>query len=114
MRYVEKFKISVEELKHYNELLQLDLEEDLPFYNKDDIERLGARKNDYIGIATITFKNGNFIGIDVASGDSNYYDNIVLYDKYETELYVLDCDYKIDSFEFTYDNDTYVIEIETY
>lgn len=114
MRYIEKFRISEEELNYYNELLQLDLDECLPYYNKHDIERLGAKRNDYIGIATITFKNGNFIVIDVASGDSNYYDNIVLYDKYENELYVLDCDYKIDSFKFTYDNDTYVIEIETY
>ena len=114
MEYKEKFRISVEELKHYNELLQLDLDEDLPFYDKDDIERLGAKRNDYIGIATITFKNGNFIAIDIASGDSNYYDSIVLYDEKGNELYVLDCDYKLDSFEFTYDNDTYIIEMEMY
>lgn len=114
MEYKEKFKISKNKLKYYNELLQLDLEESLPYYNKQDIERLGAKTDDYIGIATITFKNGNFIAIDIASGDSNYYDNIVLYDKYENELYVLDCDYKLDSFEFTYDNDKYIIELEMY
>ena len=114
MRYVEKFRISVEELKHYNELLQLDLEEDLPFYNKDDIERLGAKKDDYIGIGVIEFENGNYLTIDIASGTSNYYDNIVLYSECGEELYVLDCDYKIDSFEFDFEDSTYVIEIETY
>ena len=114
MEYKAKFRISVEELKHYNELLQLDLDEDLPFYNKDDIERLNAKTDDYIGIARVDFENGNYLLIDIASGSSNYYDNIVLYDKYDSELYVFDCEYKIDSFDFEYENNTYSLEIETF
>lgn len=114
MEYKEKFRISKNKLNNYNDLLSLDLEDYLPYYNEYEIERLGARKNDYIEIATITFKNGNFIAIDIASGDSNYYDSIVLYDEKGNELYVLDCDYKLDSFEFTYNNDTYIVELEMY
>lgn len=112
MEYKAKFKINGDKLKYYNELLQLDLEESLPYYNKQDIERLGAIKDDYIGIATIEFENNNYITIDLASGDSNYYDNIVLYDEKGNELYVLDCDYNLNSFEFTYNNDKYIIEME--
>ena len=37
MTYKEKIKITQEELNYYNELLQLDLEENLPYYNKHDI-----------------------------------------------------------------------------
>lgn len=114
MEYKKKFKISLEELNYYNELLQLDLEESGVYYNKHDIERLGAKTDDYIPIATITFENGYFLAIDIASGSSNYYDNITLFDDKGNELYVLDCDYKLYDFEFTYNNDKYIIEIETF
>ena len=112
MEYKEKFRISKNKLNNYNDLLSLDLEDCLPYYNEYEIKRLGARQNDYIGIAIIEFENNNYITIDLVSGDSNYYDNIVLYDEKGNELYVLDCDFKLDGFEFTYDNDTYIIELE--
>ena len=112
MEYKAKFKINGDKLKYYNELLQLDLEESLPYYNKKDIERLLAIKNDYIGIATIEFENGNYLTIDLASGDSNYYDNIVLYDKNGNELIVSDCTYEISSFSLYYNEDIYTIKLE--
>ena len=112
MTYFEKIKVNKNELKYYNELLQLDLEEDAPFYNKDDIERLGAKQDDYIGIYTITFDNENYITIDLASGSCNYYDNIVLWDKDGHELMCADCNYTIDSFELFYDEDIYEVRLE--
>ena len=112
MKYKAKLKISEKELNYYNELLSLDLDECLPYYNKNDIERLNARIDDYIEIARVDFENGNYLLIDIASGSSNYYDNIVLYDKYDNELYVFDCEYKIDSFNFEYENNMYSLEIE--
>lgn len=111
MTYKEKIKITQEELNYYNELLQLDLEECLPYYDKHDIERLGAKTDDYIEIRTIEFKNGNYITIDLASGTSNYYDNIVLYSKDNEELVVSECDYKISDFSIFYKNDIYEIEL---
>ena len=114
MEYKAKLKISEEKLNYYNELLSLDLDECLPYYNKHDIERLNARIDDYIGIARIDFENGNYLLIDIASGSSNYYDNIVLYDKYDSELHVFDCKYKIDSFDFEYEKNMYSLEIETF
>lgn len=106
-----KFEISEEKLKYYNDLLLLDLEENSPYYIEEDIERLDARIDDYIGIASIKFENGNVLTIDIASGSSNYFDNIVLYDKNGEELLVLDCDYNIDNFEFEYDGDKYIVEM---
>ena len=75
---------------------------------------LNAKTDDYIGIARVDFENGNYLLIDIASGSSNYYDNIVLYDKNDSELYVFDCEYKIDSFDFEYENNMYSLEIETF
>lgn len=110
--FKEKLKITQEELNYYNELLQLDLEECLPYYDKHDIERLGAKQDDYIGIRAVEFENGNYITIDLASGCSNYYDNIVLWDEDNHELNVSDCNYFIDSFEMIYYDDIYIVELE--
>lgn len=108
--FKEKIKITQEELNYYNELLELSFE-DLEKY-KHDFERLGAKQDDYIGIRTVEFKNGNYITIDLASGMSNYYDNIVLWSKDNQELSVSDCNYDISSFEMFYDEDIYVVEME--
>lgn len=105
MTYKKKIEITQEELNYYNELLGLDL------YDKHDMERLGAKQNDYISIRTIDFDNGNYVTIDLASGDSNYFDNIVLYDKSGNELMCSDCTYELSSFSLYYDNDIYDIEM---
>ena len=113
MTYKEKVLISQEELNWYNNLLQLNLEDNTT-QNAHDIERLSAKTNDYIGIRTIEFENGNYVTIDLASGTSNYYDNIVLWNKDGYELMVNDCNYKISDFSLDYDNDIYDIEIEVF
>lgn len=113
MVYRKEVKITQEELNYYNELLQLDLEESLPYYNKNDIERLGAKTDDYIDIRVINFENGNYITIDLASGTSNYYDNIVLWNKNNEELLVSDCNYEISSFELFYGDDIYEVKFIT-
>ena len=112
MTYKGSYKLSKENHKRYNGLLQLDLEEYLPYYNCGDIEKLDAKTDDYIGIADVSFDNGYYVTIDIASGTSNYYDSIVLYDNLDRELYVFDCDYTIGSFEFVYNNDKYIVEVE--
>ena len=112
MEYKTTIKMSMSELNYYNNLLQLDLNPSGVYYNEHDIKRLCAKQNDYIGIATINFDNGNYITLDIASGDDNYYDNVVLYDSKGNTLEVLDCEYKIDNFKIYYEGDTYIIEIE--
>ena len=113
MIYKGKFEITKEELKRYNDLLQLDLESDLPYYDKDTIEELNAKQDDYIGITTIEFENGNYITIDLASGNSNYYDNVVLFDKNGNELIASDCTYEINGFSLYYEEDIYDVELIT-
>ena len=112
MIYSETFEIKKDSLKHYNELLQLDLDDCLPYYNEHDIERLGAKKDDYIPIGFVKFNNGNYVTIDIASGSSNYYDNIVLYDKNGNELICSDCTYELSGFSLYYGEDTYNVEIK--
>ena len=113
MTYKEKVKIPQEELNWYNDLLKLDLEDNTT-QNEHDIKRLSAKIDDYIGIRTIEFENGNYITIDLASGTSNYYDNIVLYNKEGQELMVSDCSYEINSFSLFYEEDIYDIEFEVF
>lgn len=111
MTYKGILKITQEELNYYNELLQLDLDKCLPYYNEHDIERLGAKTHDYISIRKIDFDNGNYVTIDLASGDNNYFDNIVLYDKSGNELICSDCTYELSSFSLYYEDDIYDIEM---
>ena len=111
MIYKEKVKMTQEEINYYADLLGLDLDKSSLNYNEHDIERLGAKTDDYINIRTIEFKNGNYVSIDLASGNSNYYDNIVLYDKKGYELYCSDCNFKINSFSLFYEEDIYDIEL---
>lgn len=110
MTYKQKIKITQEELNYYNSLLSLELDECSPYYNKHDIERLGGKTDDYIGVRTVEFENGNYITIDLASGGSNYYDDIVLYDKDNRELVVSDCTYELSSFNLFYQDNIYEVE----
>ena len=72
MVYSGSFKIKKDDLEYYKKLLSIeDLEND-----KDEIGKM----DDYIYIATINFENGNSVCIDLASGKTNYYDNIYLID----------------------------------
>ena len=104
MRYVGKFKIEKERLEYYTDLLSI---EDL----EQDDKGIGL-KDDYIGIAKVDFDNGNFITIDLASGSTNYYDNIVLWDKDGNELICSDCTYDIDNFSLFYGEDIYDVYME--
>ena len=110
MIYVEEFKIAKEQLDYYNKLLQVDLDCCSPYYNEEEIEKLNAKIDDYIGIGVAEFKNGCYATIDIASGSSNYYENIVLYNKDGEELDVNDCTYELNSVELFCDEDTYIIK----
>ena len=102
MFYIGKYKITEEEDLYYKKLLEInDLAED----NKNI-----GKQNDFISIACVEFINGNYVTIDLASGSTNYYDNICLYDKNGNELICSDCNYDKGSYELFYKNDTYVIK----
>ena len=103
MEYIGSYEVTKKQLDYYNELLLVDLEDE------EKANDIGASKDDYIGIACVEFTNGNYVTIDLASGSSNYYDNVVLWDKNGNELYCVDCDYSLSSFEFEYENDIYHI-----
>ena len=109
MKYMGSYRLTKKQLDYYNELLLLDLDDFLPYYNEEDIERLNAKKDDYISIGCIEFGNGNYLTIDLASGGSNYYDNVVLWNNKGEELICLDCDYNLGNFEFEYENDKYCV-----
>ena len=108
MVYTEVVKISKSDYEYYNKLFELNFEED----SEDKINNYGGRIDDYIGITSVEFSNGNYITIDLASGSSNYYDNIVLWSKDGQELVCADCDYNIGNFELFYNEDVYNVIFE--
>lgn len=108
MTYKGKFKVNASDLKHYEELLYLDNFEDC---TEEDMESVNARLFDEIQIANVTFKNGVYVLIDLCSGCSNYFDNIVVCDSQGNAVDELDCTYEIGDFEFDYNGDTYIVEM---
>ena len=106
MTHKTKWKINKQDLEYYKKLL------DFEFTCDNEDNDLGAIQDDYIYITTLTFDNGNYITIDLASGHDNYYDNIVLWDKDGNELSVSDCGFDLSSFSMFYEEDIYDVELE--
>ena len=50
------------------------------------IKELNAKQDDYISLFSININKDYVLTIDIASGTSNYYDNIVIWKKGKTEL----------------------------
>lgn len=63
-------------------------------------------------IFTFDFENGKHISIDIASGSTNYYDNICIYD--DNEDFYFECgDFGFSqTMVFEYYNDIYICELE--
>lgn len=64
------------------------------------IKELNAKQDDYISLFSININKDYVLTIDIASGTSNYYDNIVIWKKGKTELdykevACLECDFEI-------------------
>lgn len=85
-------------IDYCNELLQEICFDDDSKEMLDKIEKLNARQDDYIGLFEIDINDKYSLTIDLCSGDSNYYDNIVIWQKngnYYNEIDYLDCDFEI-------------------
>ena len=87
-------------IDYINRLLQeVDFDNDsLEMQNL--IRELNAKQEDYIGLFSIDLNKDYNITIDIASGTSNYYDNIVIWKKANNkleynEVACLDCDFEI-------------------
>ena len=84
------------------------------------IKELNAKQDDYIGLFSIDINKDYVLTIDIASGTSNYYDNIVIWKKGETELdyrevACLECNFEIGDITlekeyFDFLNEDYIIK----
>lgn len=107
-------------IDYINRLLQ-----DIDF-NNDSLEmqklikELNAKQDDYIGLFSIDINEDYVLTIDIASGTSNYYDNIVIWKKGKTELdyrevACLECSFEIGDITlekeyFDFLNEDYIIK----
>ena len=84
------------------------------------IKELNARQDDNIGLFSIDINEDYVLTIDIASGTSNYYDNIVIWKKGENkldynEVACLECSFEIGDITlekeyFDFLNEDYIIK----
>ena len=84
------------------------------------IKELNAKQDDYISLFSINIDKDYVLTIDIASGTSNYYDNIVIWKKGKTELdyrevACLECNFEIGDITlekeyFDFLNEDYIIK----
>ena len=84
------------------------------------IKELNAKQDDYISLFSININKDYVLTIDIASGTSNYYDNIVIWKKGKTELdyrevACLECNFEIGDITlekeyFDFLNEDYIIK----
>ena len=84
------------------------------------IKELNAKQDDYISLFSININKDYVLTIDIASGTSNYYDNIVIWKKGKTQLdykevACLECDFEIGDITlekeyFDFLNEDYIIK----
>lgn len=100
--------ISREEFDRINKLLAIPSLEEMT-----DAELLeqGANTDVYEGIFYVEFDNGATITIDLCSGGSNYYDNVVWTSPDRTNDVTLDCEYELDDIEVEIDGELYFVNI---
>ena len=85
------------------------------------IKELNAKQDDYISLFSININKDYVLTIDIASGTSNYYDNIVIWKKGKTELdyrevACLECNFEIGDITlekeyFDFLNEDYIIKL---
>lgn len=114
-----KISCDKEYIDYINRLLQdIDFDDDSLEMQKL-VKELNARQDDNIGLFSIDINKDYVLTIDIASGTSNYYDDIVIWKKGENkldynEVACLECDFEIGNdiilekeyFEFLDDNYT--------
>ena len=107
-------------IDYINRLLQDINFDDDSLEMQELIKELNAKQDDYISLFSIDINKDYVLTIDIASGTSNYYDNIVIWKKGETELdykevACLECSFEIGDITlekeyFDFLNEDYIIK----
>lgn len=100
--------VSVSEFDRINRLLAIESLEEM---TDEELRRIGAATDVVEGLFYVEFDNGSHLNFDLCSGGHNYWDDVVWTSADEETDVVLDCEYKLDDFEFEVDGELYVIKI---
>ena len=119
MKVIE-VKADKEYIDYINRLLQDINFDDDSLKMQKLIKELNARQDDNINLFSKDINKDYVLTIDIASGTSNYYDNIVIWKKGKTELdyrevACLDCNFEIGDITlekeyFDFLNEDYIIK----
>ena len=101
--------ISREEFDRINRLLAIQSLEEM---TDEELREQGANTDVCEGLFFIEFDNGATMTIDLRSGSSNYYDDVVWTSADGTNDVVLDCSYELDDIEVEIDGELYIVNIE--
>lgn len=105
MTYETDIDISIYEKEKWNTLLKDDIDQ-LP---KKIAEQYNAKKYDCIGGFYAQFGDNSYLTIDLCSGGSNYYDEVIFYSG--SRNYIIDCAYEIanNDLVFQIEDNTYIV-----
>ena len=108
MIYREVVEIEKITLDRWNFLLSKDFDD----MTDEEMEKYNAKPYDSEGGFYVEFRDGSNVTIDLASGDTNYYDDVVWHSADNNTDIVFDCSYGIGkkTDELTVNNDSYIIE----
>ena len=110
MKYEATVTLPLGTIDRFNKLFDI---EDMEEMSEDELYLHGAKQNDYESIFEVRFENGSRLTYDLASGDTNYYDNVIWYECDDDAVgRTLDCLFYLEKeFEVDIDDDVYIVHI---
>lgn len=111
MKYKEEAVIPAVEFDRVNRLLAISNLEEMT-----DEELREAKANTYAheGVFYVRFEDGSSLNMDLCSGSSNYYDDLVWTSPDGSRDVCLDCGYELDDVVFEVDGNTYIVKVIRY
>lgn len=106
-KHEEVVRISREEYERINRLLAI---ESLEGMTDEELVAQGANTDTTEGLFFVKFDDGSSVNIDLCSGTSNYWDDVVWTSANGKWDVVLDCEYELDDIEFEVDSETYIVK----
>lgn len=114
----EKIKLTRSEFEQIKMLFKVDLNDvkkngDLTAKMQRLVDESDYRADTMPFSFAWDFSDGRTITMDICCGQSNAFDDCILWDDNHQDLEVFDCDYDIrESIEFPYEDDSYICEFE--
>lgn len=109
MKYETTVKLSGKLIDKVRNLLSIDDFDDL---TEEEMKEIGALEDDYEGVYYAEFDDGSYVDFGIASGQRNYYDDVIWHDPEDKSCIFFDSLFELDDLEFDAQGNEYYIKIE--